>query len=132
RPSPLIRGFAPAPPASRLPVDFTAQVFAARRIEAVEDSIAPAVAGGAAAGGAAIFRDQSACPFLAFARHRLAARAPRIVDIGLDAAERGQLVHHALQEFWQFVGGQTGLLALDATALPDAIGRAVDRALDHL
>lgn len=132
RPSPLISGFPAAPPAGRTPTDFTARVFAARRVEVVEDSMAPAVAGGTAPGGTAIFRDQSACPFLAFARHRLRAEAPRPVDIGLDAAERGQLAHHALQEFWQATGGQGRLMAMDAAALSDAVGRAVDKALRRL
>lgn len=52
-------------------------------------------------GGAAILQNQAACPFRAFAIHRLGARAVESPHDGFDYRERGQLVHDTLAAFWQ-------------------------------
>lgn len=54
-------------------------------------------------GGTLILRDFSACPFRAYAAHRLRAVAVKVPEIGLTAMERGTLVHEALKAFWQKV-----------------------------
>ncbi|HVE89183.1 MAG TPA: PD-(D/E)XK nuclease family protein [Burkholderiaceae bacterium] len=51
-------------------------------------------------GGAAILQNQAACPFRAFAIHRLSARALESPHDGFDYRERGQLVHDTLAHFW--------------------------------
>lgn len=51
-------------------------------------------------GGAAILQNQAACPFRAFAVHRLSARAIESPHDGFDYRERGQLVHDTLASFW--------------------------------
>jgi len=104
RPSPLLRRFGvPAAPATVTAVpDYPAQILAAARVETFRDGQAPALpAGGQAAGGAGLFRDQAACPFRAFARYRLRAGTLEEADIGLDARERGQLVHRLMHLLWQ-------------------------------
>jgi ATP-dependent helicase/nuclease subunit B len=108
-----------------------AQIAAARPVlEALADAIAPAVPDGSAvAGGVDIVESQSNCPFQAFARHRLAARSPDDTATGLSAVERGSLLHRTLAAFWQDVGDQAALLALDANALGMRIERAVAIAL---
>ncbi len=47
------------------------------------------------------FTDQYACPFRAFALHRLGARQIDETAIGPDYAERGQLVHEVLAELYK-------------------------------
>lgn len=54
-------------------------------------------------GGSSLFRDQAACPFRAFALKRLNARPLEEVKEGLDARQRGDLLHYALEELWKAV-----------------------------
>ncbi len=51
-------------------------------------------------GGAAVLQNQAACPFRAFAIHRLNARSLDSPHDGFDYRERGQLVHDTLAAFW--------------------------------
>ena len=85
-------------------------------------------AGTAAPGGTAVLRDQALCPFRGFARHRLGARRLEVPGPGLDPATRGTLVHKCLELFWQRVGSQAALLALDSAALGEAIAASVEAA----
>ncbi|WP_172649500.1 PD-(D/E)XK nuclease family protein [Thiolapillus brandeum] len=80
-------------------------------------------------GGASLFRHQSQCPFRAFAEHRLGARSYPGVHAGLDAAQRGSLLHQALDIFWEQTGDQHHLLNLDAAALQQRIRVSVSAAL---
>ena len=102
------------------------------RLERVEGDRPPPVPHHAhVRGGSSLFRDQSACPFRAFARHRLLARTPEEPGEGVDPSQRGQLVHDALAVFWQTVESQHALLALDAPALKGLLETAVDTALNR-
>jgi ATP-dependent helicase/nuclease subunit B len=77
-------------------------IFESSIVESFTDIDAPEIPSGQTVnGGSSLFKDQSACPFKAFARHRLYAEGLQQVDIGLSAAERGNLVHRALQYLWQ-------------------------------
>ena len=58
-------------------------------------------------GGASTLTDQSACPFRAFAAHRLGADEPEQPHDGLAASERGELVHRVLARFWESVPQRT-------------------------
>ena len=82
--------------------DYKDALLASSQMETFIDIAAPEIpVGQIAEGGSALFKDQSGCPFKAFARHRLYAESLRDSDIGLSAAERGNLVHTALQFLWQ-------------------------------
>jgi probable DNA repair protein len=52
------------------------------------------------AGGSEVLSDQAACPFRAFAKKRLRAEELNRNDWGLSAAERGKLLHKALEKVW--------------------------------
>ncbi|MFQ5428081.1 MAG: PD-(D/E)XK nuclease family protein [Thermodesulfobacteriota bacterium] len=52
-------------------------------------------------GGTSIIKDQSACPFRAFALHRLGARALAVPEAGLDNMDRGTVAHEAMKFFWE-------------------------------
>lgn len=130
RPSPLIQALpvrAVAVPAlPRLAADWLGRA----PLEALADARGPGLAPEAEAhGGTAVFSEQSACPFRAFARLRLDARTPAEPVPGLDAAARGTLVHQVLEAFWQAVGSQARLLALGPEALAREVAAALDRAL---
>lgn len=52
------------------------------------------------AGGADVLKEQAACPFQAFAKRRLAAQTLNSTEWGLNAAERGKLLHRILENLW--------------------------------
>jgi probable DNA repair protein len=63
------------------------------------------------AGGAEILRMQAACPFQAFASRRLAARPMEETDWGLEARERGSVVHKILELLWAELKTRDALMA---------------------
>jgi probable DNA repair protein len=83
-------------------------------------------------GGSSLLRSQAACPFQAFARHRLKAENLDQPTPGLGPAERGTVVHTALENFWTNCPDQDSLLALDQNACLDLIGRSVDQAVQAM
>ncbi len=76
-------------------------------------------------GGTQIIKDQSACPFRAFARHRLSAKRIELQSLGVTPLERGILLHGALQLIWSELKSQDALMALS----PDATEALIERAL---
>jgi ATP-dependent helicase/nuclease subunit B len=89
----------------------------------------PLAAGESERGGARLLELQAACPFRAQAELRLGARALDEPAVGVDAADRGNLVHAALAQLWRELGDQATLRALDVAALRSVVGRAVAAAL---
>lgn len=63
-------------------------------------------------GGAEILQLQAACGFRAFAERRLWSTELRTIEMGLDAAERGTIVHLVLENFWNQVKTQSALKAM--------------------
>jgi probable DNA repair protein len=125
-PSPLIAAIADAgAPAAPAYPRFRDLIFSARRREILEDGRAPALATKTPRGGTRILADQAACPFRAFAHHRLAAQALEAPPEGPDARARGLLLHTLMKELWSELKGSTGL-AGDCTP---AIGRAAAAAV---
>ena len=104
RPSTLIspwleQPYPETPVQMQLPADV---IFADRQQHTFIDEQGPAIVDGdVVTGGSSLFRDQSLCAFRAFARHRLHATTLQTIDIGLSAAQRGNLTHLALQYLWQ-------------------------------
>lgn len=84
-----------------------------------------------ARGGAGLLKSQAACPFQAFARYRLRAEALPTPAEGLDAGQRGDLVHRVLELVWRELGSSDGLLSRSPDALADLAARAARRALDE-
>jgi probable DNA repair protein len=83
-------------------------------------------------GGTGLFKDQAACPFRAFARHRLASRPVETPQPGLDAMERGTLLHAVLARIWEELGDKARLDAMDAAGLERVVGDAADGAIAKL
>lgn len=91
--SPAELGIQPSPAGEeRLP--------GATGLEVVDDHYGPACDEVALKGGTFLFKLQAACPFKAFAEMRLGARALEEPEPGLNALERGQLVHRILERIW--------------------------------
>jgi ATP-dependent helicase/nuclease subunit B len=68
-------------------------------------------------GGSRIVQLQAACPFRAFAETRLGATPLDTRYIGLDALDRGLILHHCLEKIWQHLSDQAQLLAMPDRAL---------------
>ncbi|HYL74387.1 MAG TPA: PD-(D/E)XK nuclease family protein [Bryobacteraceae bacterium] len=83
-------------------------------------------------GGASLFKDMAACPFRAFAKHRLGARKLEDADFGLSYGDRGNSVHKALQFIWAELGSQARLLELAPDQLQELVVRNVRDALAQM
>jgi ATP-dependent helicase/DNAse subunit B len=74
--------------------------------------------------------DQAACPFRAFAKHRLRAYERDAPDIGISPLERGTVAHEALEYFWRDIASRSELLARTPQEIAAVIERSVRAALD--
>jgi probable DNA repair protein len=105
-------------------------IHRAAKVERMRDAQATAVgATDAAHGGASLIKDQSACPFRAFAAHRLGAQGIESPRTGLDASERGTLVHRVLASAWRQLGSRRSLDAIGAAELDALLAAAADEAV---
>jgi probable DNA repair protein len=96
-----------------------------------DDTTAPLNAQQVSAGGTGIFKDQAACPFRANALHRLQARALELPRHGLQAMDRGIILHNVLEDFWRQVQEQTALLAMDSKTLRQCVSDHVSARLQE-
>jgi len=126
--SPLISAVPLGKPEAKTFERYRDLIFAARRSEAVPDGQAPALATKTPRGGTRILSDQAACPFRAFARHRLGAESLEEPVAGLDARARGLLLHTLMKELWGELKGSEGLQRDCGPAIERAANAAVREA----
>jgi len=132
RASPLLKPYAVSmkPCTSNNTNHYAGLIYQSRRIEEMDDTLAPAVpAGQVVSGGTGLFRDQAACPFRAFARHRLYAEGLDSKDIGLDPRARGSLMHEVMEKLWRRLGSSQALLDLREEQLEKIIHDSVHAAV---
>jgi ATP-dependent helicase/nuclease subunit B len=67
--------------------------------------------------GSEIFKDQAACPFRAFAKHRLKAKKIELPQLGYKAVSRGQFIHKVLEQFFKVIDNQEKLNLLSSSDL---------------
>lgn len=133
RPSPLIAQIAETNAAIADYPEFRDAIYAARGDERLSDDVAPALADDTVTGaGTALIKDQAACPFRAFARHRLHATVPETPHVGLDAAERGTLVHRVLAKVWTQLRTSDALAAISGADLDALLADAADAAMERI
>src|SRR5258706_1871913 len=99
---------------------FRDEIFKLKKLEILQDRVAPPVRAKQIRGGTRVLSDQSACPFRAFARHRLAAEKMEAPTDGLDASERGKLVHELMRSLWE--------LLKDSESLKKDVGPFIEQA----
>lgn len=127
-PSPLIAG---APLAKlELPSfqSYRDVLHASRSLETFADDMAPSLKEKNIRGGTRVLADQAACPFRAFARHRLQAEALAAPCAGPDAMERGILLHALMAQIWKEVKTSEGL----GRDLADVIARSAEKSVQQL
>jgi len=129
RPSPLIADkplLQQAPWLDDVSPRFREQLFQSTQLEQYSDWHAPELAMGTQVrGGTSIFKDQAACPFRAFGRHRLNAEGLDEPELGLTAAERGNLVHDLMERLWSELKDQQTLNRLDDHSLQQLVEKVV-------
>ena len=129
RPSPFLASFQDAPQASPSALTLAEQLAMPADMQWLEDRRAPPVdPGEVVRGGTGLLRAQAVCPAWAFFQYRLGARVLEEPVEGLDAIQRGTLLHTVLHCFWQ--GRDSAFLhELDDTGLSAAIAKAVEMGL---
>ena len=133
KPSPLIVAVPEGELALPEYASYRGAVHDLRKIERLEDARAPAFAAAAAAGGGtAVIQDQAACPFRAFARHRVGAESLAAPHAGLDAMERGTLVHRVLAQAWAQLKTKSALDAIPVADLDALLARAAEDAVTRI
>jgi probable DNA repair protein len=80
-------------------------------------------------GSGGVLADQAACPFRAFAKHRLKVRELPELTYGLSASIVGECIHSAMQNFWKVIQNSERLHLLADTELAEHINAAVSSAL---
>ena len=101
-------------------------------LEGLTDSVAPAVLAGLVPhGGTRILDLQAKCPFRAFAEIRLGARSLEVSEAGLNARDRGSLLHIVLEHVWTAIGTQAALKALSDADLRALIRDGIAAAFRH-
>ena len=96
-------------------------------IERVRDFIAPAVAEQEnIRGGTGVFKNQAACAFRGFAIHRLGVAAFDAASLGLDAMDRGSLVHEVLALVWKQIRAHAELERCTAKDIESLVLQCVD------
>jgi probable DNA repair protein len=132
RPSPLLADFherelqevLPQPPAT-----WNGELKGSAEVEMLTGASPLELQGDDVRGGSRVFQLQAACPFRAFAELRLGAEEMQTPSPGLDASERGQLVHLVLQYVWEQLDSQRQLRALTTDNLLELVASCVNEAV---
>lgn len=101
-------------------------LFSSRAVEFLEDGKALPVTARTIKGGTRVLADQAACPFRAFARHRLGAEGLEAPADGLDAMQRGQLLHALMAGIWKELGTSASLSSELTSIIRKSAAAAVD------
>jgi len=98
-------------------------------LECYQDTQGPAWRdAGRATGGSRIFEDQSNCGFKAFVTHQLGFLRHDESEFGLDALDRGNLVHRMLERLWEVLDNQANLKAMP----PDQLAQLIEKIVDEV
>ena len=89
---------------------------------------APVLDGESIRGGTAIIRNQSACPFRAFATHRLGMTELEKTEPGIKPTTKGSLIHYALELIWTQLKTRQALLEMDEAGRSGLIDAAITHA----
>jgi probable DNA repair protein len=98
----------------------------------LDDTALPPLPDRPVRGGAHVLKLQAACGFRAFAETRLHSTEPGSREPGLDALERGSLVHAVMEDFWTGLASQSALRALSPPEREERLDTAISRAFARL
>ena len=101
-------------------------------LELVETATAPVVSDQereGIRGGSALLKNQALCPFSAFAINRLNARPLESASAGLSAADRGNMLHNALEILWRELKNSEALSSKSEQQLENLINHTCAKTL---
>lgn len=105
KPSPLIQSVPESKPVLLAMAQHHDGIIQSCELEQIEDNQAPPlkkeVASQGIKGGTSVIKDYAACPFRAWAKHRLHIESLTVPHTGLNAMERGSLMHQVLAQLWR-------------------------------
>lgn len=107
-------------------------IFKAQDLEVYADNQAPSITTEVIKGGAEVLKLQAQCPFKAFAEKRLRAKPLEDPQLILSAADRGNLVHAILEDFWHNCKDQASLDKLLPEDLSSILTTLTNKALANL
>jgi probable DNA repair protein len=128
-PSPLVSGGLWSDHSQKHSNSWVMRMRASAVFDEIADETGPELVQSDSTGGASLFKDMAACPFRAFAKHRLGARPLEEADLGLSYRDRGTTVHKALEVIWRELGSRARLIELSVEDLESLIARAADAAV---
>ena len=106
------------------------QLYGKTQLEYIHDEQAPPLKSDETIrGGSSIFKLQAACPFKAFASLRLKAQGLTEIQQGLDAIQRGNLIHRCLELIWQQLGDHETLLSFEESSLHGLLAHVISNTL---
>lgn len=131
-PSPLIAHLDPVE-SDQQGENWQEKMFETAAFENVKDQHGPAAdARTRISGGTGLLKLQASCPFSAFAAYRLKAEALEMPESGLNARQRGSLVHNALEFFWEETKTQDALIKMPETDVTVSVEHAVNKAVSAM
>ena len=117
---------------SPLYISYAEQIYQTGQLESITDSKGPSVgAQEHIRGGSDILKQQAACPFKAFAKHRLHAHEIAPQQLGLHAMERGQILHSVLEQLWHHLEDHQRLCSLAEDSIDQSIFSSIDKVLNN-
>ena len=133
KPSPLIQSIEERAPVFLTLEQHRDRIMRSCELELIEDGQAlpldKAVARQGIKGGTAVLKDYAACPFRAWAKHRLRVASLQVPHTGLNAMERGVLVHQVLAQIWRQLKTKEALQAIADDDLDSLLIRIAEEAL---
>jgi ATP-dependent helicase/nuclease subunit B len=124
----LVTGDRPSLPRWDSPL-FKSSFTITDQVRSIVDTQAPPPKATHFGGGTSLFKDQSSCPFRAFAKVRLEAGAPEDGTFGFDPRERGGFLHRVFQAVWIQLETQDRLKGMSQEELEAIVDRAIATAL---
>ena len=107
-------------------------IHKASQIESIEDNKAPELDKVALNDGTSVIKNQAACPFRAFALHRLGAKGLESPHTGLNAMERGELVHGVLEQVWRELKTKNELDAISDDKLKEKLSNSAKKVIERI
>jgi len=114
------------------PIKKTTEKIEPIELETIDDSKAPPLnINNLRHQGSDIIKDQAACHFRAFAKHRLAAKKIERTQIGLKATEKGNFIHQILEKVFEKITDFQELSKYTPQKLRTLIRNAIDKTVLH-
>lgn len=109
------------------------KIYWSRRLETITDDLAPKLLPHEIThAGSRLIELQSLCPFKALMEFRLKTQEPEKSEPGVSKTDRGRVIHHILEQFWQKIKTQRNLYQLSAAEIQKLLEPQIEHSLKKL